>query len=178
MAQQRNKFIWFNNHPFTWNSFLARHKINGQINKIQMKIEEITSSRATYGIETIGARGEETSFAVARLMEKRRSSPHASEEDTVGLEEDTKMLEARVIQGEPRRSVVSVIGMAGLGKTTLAKKIYHSSLIRKHFDCCAWVYVSQEYGVVEILQDLGKKILGYGKVDFDMMSNEDMKEAL
>ncbi|XP_035541781.1 probable disease resistance RPP8-like protein 2 [Juglans regia] len=59
------------------------------------------------------------------------------------------MLEARVIHGEPRRSVISIIGMAGL-----------------------------EYRVKEILQYLGKTILGLGKADFDTMSNEDLKELL
>ncbi|KAG2664420.1 hypothetical protein I3843_16G078300 [Carya illinoinensis] len=177
MAQQR-KFMCFDRHPFMLGRFIARHKINRQITKVKTKIQHINYSRGTYGIENLGRGGEATGLAVGRLREKRRSSAHAREDDTVGLVEDMNKLEARVIHGEPRRSVISIIGMAGLGKTTLSKKIYHSSFIRKHFDCCAWVYVSQEYRVKEILQYLGKTILGLGKADFDTMSNEDSKEFL
>ncbi|KAI5438893.1 hypothetical protein KIW84_024569 [Lathyrus oleraceus] len=35
--------------------------------------------------------------------------------------------------------------MGGLGKTTLAKKLYNDSRIANHFECKAWVYVSEEY---------------------------------
>ncbi|KAG6625230.1 hypothetical protein CIPAW_16G082300 [Carya illinoinensis] len=126
MAQQR-KFMCFDCHPFMLGRFIARHNINRQIRR----------------------GGEVTGLAVGRLREKRRSSAHACEDDTVGLVEDMNKLEARVIQGEPRRSVISIIGMAGL-----------------------------EYRVKEILQYLGKTILGLGKADFDTMSNEDLKEFL
>ncbi|XP_035541780.1 disease resistance protein RPP8-like isoform X2 [Juglans regia] len=148
MAQQR-KFMCFDYHPFMLGRFIARHKINRQINKVKTKIQQINYSRGTYGIENLGRGGEVTGLAVGRLREKRRSSPHDCEEDTVGLVEDIKMLEARVIHGEPRRSVISIIGMAGL-----------------------------EYRVKEILQYLGKTILELGKADFDTMSNEDLKELL
>ena len=34
--------------------------------------------------------------------------------------------------------------MGGLGKTTLARKIYQSGAIRRHFDGCAWASISQQ----------------------------------
>ncbi|KAG7942016.1 hypothetical protein I3843_16G078000 [Carya illinoinensis] len=143
MAQQR-KFMCFDCHPFMLGRFIARHEINRQISKVKTKIQHINYSRGTYGIENLGRGGEVTGLAVGRLREKRRSSAHACEDDTVGLVEDMNKLEARVIHGEPRRSVISII----------------------------------EYRVKEILQYLGKTILGLGKADFDTMSSEDLKEFL
>ncbi|KAH9722464.1 putative disease resistance protein [Citrus sinensis] len=182
MAQKREKGLiraLFKGYPFVFfDEFSARRKVNKQISRIKMRIHDISSSRSTYGVKNIGRDGEGTSFAVDCLREKRRSYPHTSEEDIVGLGEDMMVLGNRVIHGGLRRSVISIIGMAGLGKTTLAKKMYQSSDVKKHFDCCAWAYVSQEYRKWEILQDLCKKVLGLGKADLDKMHMEDMKEEL
>ncbi|KAL0451270.1 UNVERIFIED_CONTAM: protein NEDD1 [Sesamum latifolium] len=60
------------------------------------------------------------------------------------------------LTGEPsyKLDVVSVVGMGGSGKTTLARSIYNDAFIVYHFYTRAWVTISQEYHVCEILLDL------------------------
>ncbi|CDY45054.1 BnaA08g02210D [Brassica napus] len=48
------------------------------------------------------------------------------------------------MDGESLSLVMSIYGMGGLGKTTLARQVFHHSIVRRHFDRFAWVYVSQE----------------------------------
>ena len=57
------------------------------------------------------------------------------------------------------RSVLSIVGMGGLGKTTLAKKVYNEREVQEHFDCKAWVYVSQEFRSKEILLDIARQVM-------------------
>ena len=42
------------------------------------------------------------------------------------------------------------MGVAHLGKTTIAKVLYNHEEIKKHFDVLAWVNVSENFDVEEI----------------------------
>lgn len=162
MSQQRSGFLYFLKKLTLFNEVLFPRKVNKHIDKIKKRIVQVKDSRSTYGIENL--RGTNMiSSSGNRLNEKRRSFPYNNEDDVVGLEEDIEALLCRLIHGDCRGSVISIIGMAGLGKTTLAKKVYLSSDINKHFDYCAWVYVSQEYRAEDILHELGKKVTGFAK---------------
>ncbi|KZV24862.1 hypothetical protein F511_14745 [Dorcoceras hygrometricum] len=57
---------------------------------------------------------------------------------------------------ESRVVILSVVGMGGIGKTTLARHIFSNPLIVSHFDLHAWVTISQQYSVHEILLGLIK----------------------
>ncbi|KAK9920792.1 hypothetical protein M0R45_029338 [Rubus argutus] len=50
--------------------------------------------------------------------------------------------------------VLAIVGMAGLGKTTLAKSIYHRSEIDAHFNEKIWVCVSTPFEVKKILRGI------------------------
>jgi len=50
-----------------------------------------------------------------------------------------------LMDGEPRQTVISIVGMGGSGKTTLVANTYNNDDVKKHFDCWAWITVSQAY---------------------------------
>ncbi|KAL0296753.1 UNVERIFIED_CONTAM: putative late blight resistance proteinR1A-10 [Sesamum radiatum] len=65
-----------------------------------------------------------------------------------------KMRQKKVINlltgGSDELEVISIVGMPGLGKTTLAKMIYRDPKIEYEFYTRAWVYISQEYSRKEV----------------------------
>ena len=64
------------------------------------------------------------------------------------------MIWYRCLIGHSGRRVLPIVGMAGIGKSELAKYIYHDPLMKFHFDIQAWVTVSQDYSTTSILSQL------------------------
>ncbi|KAJ7963281.1 Disease resistance protein [Quillaja saponaria] len=60
----------------------------------------------------------------------------------IGLEEDVHVVLFQLTTGE-ETCLISIQGMEGIGKTTLAKEVYHHRTILKHFPVRAWVNVFQ-----------------------------------
>ncbi|GAB4841354.1 hypothetical protein Ancab_022082 [Ancistrocladus abbreviatus] len=45
---------------------------------------------------------------------------------------------------------VAIVGMAGMGKTTLTRSVYNDDRLEGHFDFKLWIYVSNDFDVVQV----------------------------
>ncbi|KAL2515612.1 Disease resistance protein RPP13 [Forsythia ovata] len=72
----------------------------------------------------------------------------------VGLDDDIKKIKDRLTGGSSNLETLSVVGMGGIGKTTLTRKVFDDGFSVYHFHIRAWVTVSQEYNERELLLEL------------------------
>ncbi|MED6149836.1 hypothetical protein PIB30_066420 [Stylosanthes scabra] len=82
------------------------------------------------------------------------SSSTVKEENVVGLVKDFETVVNQLKDEGSPGNVVSIVGMGGLGKTTLARKIYNSDEVKKVFPCRAWATVSKDFRGKEIFKSL------------------------
>nr|XP_027069038.1 probable disease resistance protein RF9 [Coffea arabica] len=139
------------------NECYTRHDIGAGIRKLKTKVSDLTKSFQDSGIRAVVERQRDDASSLNQQL--RRTYSHVIEDDFVGLEGDVEMLVKHLLRGsdhdheiDQHFRVVSICGMGGLGKTTLARKVYNHPKVRRCFDGLAWVCVSQKWQKEDILQ--------------------------
>ncbi|KAJ4954541.1 hypothetical protein NE237_011324 [Protea cynaroides] len=156
--------------------YIRLHQIGKEIKTLQSKILDITRHVVTYGFIGIG-QGEETSSTTERQRQLRQPYPHYDEEDVVGIHDNINILVAKLISKESRY-LVSIAGMGGLGKITIAKNVYNQDDVKRHFDCCAWSFISQQFQVRIVLQGIRKVCYPNEEVRLDKLNEKELIEKL
>ncbi|KAL5566425.1 hypothetical protein UlMin_029589 [Ulmus minor] len=144
------------------------HKVGSRIDKIFNRLSKLNQNLQSYGVLRNNDVGDASS-SNQRLNDSRRTYSHVPEHDFVGNKGSMMELVTQLTkEGNSSCQVVSIHGMGGLGKTTLAKKVYHHKEVRKHFSCFAWIFVSQQFTP----KDIWKGVL------LDLVSDPSEKEEI
>ncbi|KAL3506455.1 hypothetical protein ACH5RR_031837 [Cinchona calisaya] len=98
-------------------------------------------------------------------------------EMVVNLWDEEEVIIDRLTRGSSHRDIVSIVGMPGLGKTTMARKVYNNKKIVYHFHHHAWCTVSQVYDKKELLLEILSDIHGPTS-EIHQMSQEDLELKL
>ncbi|KAA8529825.1 hypothetical protein F0562_034359 [Nyssa sinensis] len=123
---------------------LELRSVGKEIESIRGEVKEIYDNKL-FGFEVLKS-GESSNKGSS---EKR--APIVEEENVVGFDKEVGILLDLLTSGSEELEVISVVGMGGLGKTTLVRKVFTDPRIEYEFcNNRAWNYVSQEYNRREV----------------------------
>ncbi|PHT30354.1 hypothetical protein CQW23_30048 [Capsicum baccatum] len=145
-------------------------EVAGEIKAIRNKVREIRQNNA------IGLQALQDEDLSARSVEERKP-PVVEEDDVVGFDEEADTVIKRLLGGSDRLEVVPVVGMPGLGKTTLANKIFKHPTIGYEFFTRIWVYVSQSYRRRELFLNIISKFTRNTK-QYHVFCEEDLADVI
>ncbi|XP_073139992.1 disease resistance protein RPM1-like [Henckelia pumila] len=156
---------------------MIRHQIASEFQKIKLRMENVAKTQQRF--KDIYDFKDQLGSS-SKTYDTRGDALLLEEEEVVGIEKPKKLLVEWLKHTGDGLMVISVVGMGGLGKTTLVKKIYDDVSVKANFDCHVWVTVSENFDLERLLRDMIYQLDNEVKLqppqNLEAMSGDEMKE--
>ncbi|XXG50977.1 hypothetical protein AAC387_Pa02g4855 [Persea americana] len=139
-----------------------RHDIGHRIREVSKRLNEISKEKSDFNLKEV----EEREVMSGLNKEERETGSFIDESKIFGRDEVKKRIINQLVSETGREeksvSVVSIVGMGGLGKTTLARLVYNDAEVEAYFEKRIWVCASDPFDVnriaTEVIKSMGRSI--------------------
>ncbi|XP_037419370.1 disease resistance protein Pik-2-like [Triticum dicoccoides] len=131
---------------------MARLDIATQIKRIRKEVEEVSNRHERYKVD---------GMALQAPSDPRLPALYQDKEKLVGINRSTEQIIKLLSVGgegasEQKLKLVSIVGLGGMGKTTLANVVYQK--LQGEFDCTAFISVSLQPNMKNILSSILRQV--------------------
>ncbi|KAJ4702456.1 Disease resistance protein [Melia azedarach] len=132
---------------------LFRYKTGKQLSKINSRIQKMETGLDVY-------RRPERPINPGNYANPviGYSSQDFDPSEIIGLVKDVEKIKAWIVSGDKELNRVGIVGMGGLGKTTIAQKIFNDREVGTYFDQKIWLSVSQNFSAERIMRVMLKEL--------------------
>ncbi|XP_057477597.1 putative disease resistance protein RGA4 isoform X2 [Actinidia eriantha] len=141
--------------------------IGYRMNEIKERLDEIADERTKFNLREVVVDKH------VELAQSRETSSFPSQRELYGRDEDKEKIIKDLLEGVCEKEDVSVypiIGIGGLGKTTLAQMVFNDERVKRHFEPKVWVFVSQDFDVKRVIKATIESASGTSCGDLDLDS--------
>ena len=152
---------------FKPNNIMFRYKIGNRLKEIKERLDRIAERKDKFSLQE-GVTLRESPNEVA---EWRQTSSTPRETKVFGRDDDKeKIVEFLLTHAKDSDfiSVYPIVGLGGIGKTTLVQLIFNDVRVSGHFDEKFWVCVSETFSVKRILCSIFESITLEKCPDFEL----------
>ncbi|XP_034896098.1 putative disease resistance protein RGA4 [Populus alba] len=136
------------------NQLVYGWQMGHKVKELRQRLDEIVSESEKFHFEV---RYEEN----ASLTMIREATTSSEPEIFFGREDEKKKVMSFLLNPNDEIvsvSVISIVGMGGLGKTTFAQSVFNDEQVNHHFGLKLWVRVSGCFDVKKILKDVSDEL--------------------
>ncbi|CAN1316410.1 Putative disease resistance RPP13-like protein 1 [Linum perenne] len=152
--QTNPRKVW-NNLLTSYNPF--RKFIEEKLKDVLERLQDLVNQKDALGLREVGVGGGVKRASFHRIP----STSLVQECDVYGRDADKQAIIHWLLSDDPKGNdlgVILIVGMGGIGKTTLAQLVYNDESIRDRFGLQAWVCVSEEYDVFRLTKDMIEEV--------------------
>ncbi|KAL7122604.1 hypothetical protein ACP275_01G054700 [Erythranthe tilingii] len=136
---------------YSLKKILFRHKIGRRMKQVTERLDAVAAERAKFHLREMAIERPIEFSATRETGSILNESRHI-----YGREEDAEkvvdILVNQVVSDNQEISVLPIVGIGGLGKTTLAQLVYNDQRVVDHFDKRIWVCVSDNFDLKTLLK--------------------------